>query len=181
MDRIGSVAENRERRGNQTLARLIAEVKAKNINPTHFLLIYFGFNDVPLKIQNQIRRDFYFLINNKKYRLEMNSGEEGDEIFIRWKSPNSSSSALYYTFSRFDETYVRQLTRGIIQGAYAKTLNKFVLNETNVQLNYLTSKNMEFTINIATGHQEFIGNALPETPRVDFESSHFITDGNEEA
>jgi hypothetical protein len=39
---------------------------------------------------------------------------------------------------------------------------------------YLSSKNMEFSINLATGQQEFLGNVMPGTPQLNFDEGLFI-------
>jgi len=172
------VIDRRGERGS-TLNHLINSLKRDHVNPTHFLLVSFSFSPdrVSAKTQNAIRRAFFQNLNENKYSLEISADE--DQISIKWKAVNKTSSTLYYCVSRLDETYVRQLTKGLVKSVFQKILEDNDLDLSEAQLNYLTSKNMEFTINLETGHQEFIGNALPSTPSIDWNAA--LSDNNREA
>jgi len=100
-----------------------------------------------------------------KYTLKLN---EDEELTIQWKSSNSTTSLLYYCTSRYEEAYVRQLTKGVIASAYNKIVDKLRMTTEQVSLNYIVSKNLDFQINLVDGSVQVIGNVLPDTPYIDF-------------
>jgi len=174
MDLLGNVQDTRDPRGNQTLVRLVNSLKASNVNPTHFLLIFFQFNRKTIRTSDQhsIRKMLFNYLNNKKYTININNNED-DQIFIKWKSQNEKSSIIYWSISRFEETYIRQLTKGLIQASYNSILSEFGITRNDLSLSYLTTKNMEFKFDLETGEQQFIGDAFPQTPVVDFPTQVF--------
>lgn len=75
---------------------------------------------------------------------------------------NAKSSIIYYTKSNLDETYIRQLTKSLVQGCYKEmmgTLEKNGWTDRDIQLNYLTTKNLEYTIDLRTGERSSL--AMP--------------------
>jgi len=129
MDSLGDVSRTKkDNRGNQTLARLINEIKAENISPTHFLLVNYQFStSVSDTVKNRIRNLMFNRLNGKTYHKTL--GLDGDVVFIKWNTHNKTSSNLFYTTSRFEETYIRQLTKGLITTLYDQILNKFKLTK----------------------------------------------------
>lgn len=170
MDSVGSIVKTS---GGSTLSHMIQAVRQQGILPTHFLLVNFGFrSQLPPKHGASFRKKFFNLINNHKYAMHLGPD---DDVHITWKSANTNTSMLYYASSRFEETYVHQLTRGLIKGAYFKILDELGLTTADVQLNYLTTKNVNFQINIEEGSVEALGNPapIPATPAVDWEHQNF--------
>ena len=58
--------------------------------------------------------------------------------------------------------------------AYEAAQKHFGLAEHDVGLNYIVSKNLDFTLDIASGQITNVGNVLPHTPYIDFSESHEI-------
>jgi hypothetical protein len=163
MDSVGQVSLGKEKRGNQTLQRLIEEIKTKNLAPTHFLLIFFTFKQgLEKKKQQKARRKFYECVNNQKCFVDVPGFE--DPLSLRWRSPNDTTSILYYTSSALGEEFIRQITRALVKNAYQRVLDDVGVTQTDVQVNYLAAKNVNWTINFVTGTQEFLGNASPRSP-----------------
>lgn len=156
----------------QTLSHLIGQLRRKSINPTHFLLVNFGYADISAREQGKVRRRFFELVNGKKFSLRLPNDDE--DIHITWKSENLQTSVLYYATSRFGETYIHQMTKALVKSAYERILQELDLKSTQVQLNYLATKNMNYQVNLANGAQEAFGtvdHSEPATPRMDWE--HF--------
>eukprot|EP01094_Clydonella_sp_ATCC50884_P023813 TRINITY_DN5797_c0_g1_i1.p1 TRINITY_DN5797_c0_g1~~TRINITY_DN5797_c0_g1_i1.p1 ORF type:complete len:330 (+),score=40.60 TRINITY_DN5797_c0_g1_i1:679-1668(+) len=171
MDQLGLVRTTVNR--GETLSRMINHLRDNHINPTHFLLLNFryGPNLKEKHKQYKVRTEMKKKIHDRPFRVVLG---EDDVIFIRWKCVNENSSSLYYATSRFDETYIRQLTRSLMQAVYKALLEDLQITDADLQLNYLTTKNMEFSINLATGEQQFIGDAFPHTPTINFETEEFV-------
>lgn len=153
-----------ENRGQQTLQKLIKEVRSKNLSPTHFLLIFFGFAIIKSSMRAKIRRLSFEKINEKDYSINI-SGDPDDKVNIKWKSHNQETSILYYSISRFDETYVRQLTKGLMKRVYEEIKDELKLTDEMFTMSFLTSKNLDFNIDLVSGSAESIGNVMPGTPR----------------
>jgi len=163
MDSLGDVSRTKkDNRGNQTLVRLINEIKATNLSPTHFLLVNYQFStSVSDTVKHRIRKLMYNRLNGKTYHKIL--GSDGDVVFIKWNTHNKTSSNLFYTTSRFEETYIRQLTKGLITSLYEEILKQFNLTSKNFQLTFLTTKNINYEINLDSGVEEVLG-VIPGTP-----------------
>jgi hypothetical protein len=112
MDSLGEVAHPGTRQHTQT--KLVEYLKTNDIAATHFLYIIFTydiryFNGDKQNLKAALRTRAFQLIQHK-YTHNIN-GNPDDQVFIHWKSPNKTNSSLYYSTCRFDEMYVRQLTK----------------------------------------------------------------------
>jgi len=87
------------------------------------------------------------------------SSDPHDIISLKWFSFNDVSSSIYYTTSRLEETYVRQLTKMIITKAMEDLLDTRkprYYKPDNFQINYITSKNLEYVVDLETGSQSSV-------------------------
>jgi len=121
MDSIGEVILANENRGSRTLQRLIDDVKRSGVQPTHFLHVSFRFSTQAKKKGSKVRKMLYKLIKNRMYRREI---AVDDEIYIKWTTLNEVTSTLYHTTSRFEETYVQQITRQLMTEVFHEILKK---------------------------------------------------------
>ncbi|PRP85602.1 hypothetical protein PROFUN_06391 [Planoprotostelium fungivorum] len=170
MQQLGEV-EN-ARGSGVTISRFIREIRERQIQPTHFLMVNFVFSrKLGSGQQQRIRQRAFSLINGRRFVRRM---ADDDEIHISWKSFNHTSSALYYAVSRYEETYVKQMTKALLGAVYTEIQQEEALELTDFGINYITTKNLEFTININNHQAEILG-AVPATPAsVDFENGMYI-------
>ena len=174
MDSVGALAPKKGGgRGNQTLPHLIQSLSQFQVYPTHFLLVQFCYRSgLNRSTMSEVRRLFFELLNGRLYTHTI-MGDD-DPLKLTWKSANTSTSMLYYTISRNEETYVHQMAKGLIKSIYNKILDDLDLDNADLQLNYLTTKNINFTINLTTGAQESFGqvNEMPVTPAIIWENGN---------
>jgi len=158
MDSIGDVVPLGDHRGSRTLQRLIDDVRQSGIQPTHFLHVSFRFSVEGKKKSSKVRKMLFEEIKNKRYIKRI---ADDDEVYIKWTTLNAQTSTLYHTTSRFEETYVRQITQEVLTKIFYFIIDTLQLTTNDVELSYLTTKNMNYEINLNTLEQVVIG-TLPQ-------------------
>lgn len=183
MEQLGQLGHG-GRGGGLSLSNMIHDLQEKGINPTHFLVLSFNFSAlIPRKTRNLFNKKFFKRINNQRFCHTIGPG---DEVHIVWQSPNASQSAFYYSVCRFEDTYFRQLTRGLIHGAFRKVLEELELSDDRVRVSYIPAKNTAFEIDLISGQavcsllhslmpQESVGFiGAPATPSINWESGEML-------
>lgn len=156
MDTVGHVDRIAATGGN-TMARLVRGLQTQRIMPTHLLLVNFTYHtELKRKHTSSIPKCFFKHIQTK---FEYRFSESEDPISIKWKSFNKGSSSVYWTVSRLEEAYVRQLTKGLMKKLIRSVEVELDLNPKNFQLSYITTKNLNYNIDIETGDEEAVANA----------------------
>lgn len=133
-----------------TLSRLVYEINANNIRPTHFLLIQLTYHkSLGENDRSRIKKMLSSLINFRRIIRNL-STDPDDIISIIWKSFNKENSSIYYTTSRLDETYVQQLTKQLMEETYEEMIREKVSHHKpgDFVLNYITSKNLEYVVDL---------------------------------
>jgi hypothetical protein len=175
MESLGNIAEigERDNRGNQTLSRLVDDIKAGGIKPTHFMLMALKFRrGIEKHKAANMRRNLFKVLNDVTYTHQM---PDEDPLSIKWRCRNKSTSTIYYTTSRFEETYVRQLTKGLVRGAFNESLTREALTDHDVRVDFLITKNINFKIDLESGHQDYLGTIEePRTPKLDINNRALV-------
>ena len=169
MDTVGSLQESKNGLGG-TISKLVREIRRQNLQPTHFLLVVFAFSPDIKTMQNTLRKAVFDKINGFRHEVQIQDDED-DIVHLTWRSVNKGSAMIYYTKSRFEETYVRQLTKGLIRSVHEQVLREFRLNEADFNINFIATKNLEYAIDITTGEVMAVGNpaTMPNTPMIPYD------------
>ena len=83
----------------ETLARMCEEIRRRNLQATHFLVVFFRWGKDAAKGDKTKFRQLFFKFVTKREVVEL---AEDDFVHLQWKSPNSKTSSMYYTTSRFE-------------------------------------------------------------------------------
>jgi len=165
MDAIGRV-EQIPKAGN-TLAKLVRSIEERKIIPTHFLILQFTYHaNLEKKFKQSIPTTFFENLNGKPYRVQF-SEVPGDSGEITWSSENIYQSSIFWTTSRLEETYVKQMTRGLLRKVFNEVHEKLHLNPGNFQLSMLINKNLSHVIDIEIREEAAVVRLAPNTPRPD--------------
>lgn len=148
-----------------SVARLIRDMEINRIKPTHFLLINFTYHArLEQRYKTRVTKALFGFLNGKKWQVTL--GDTEDPISITWKSPNINSSLIYWTISRLDEQYVRQMTAELLTTAHGHILQQTRLQPGNFQMTWIVAKNLNYSVDLAQAEDpQFMGALTANQPQ----------------
>lgn len=136
-----------------SVAHLMKYMEQDGIKATHFLFLSFSYKDcsVPSELlQRGVNKKFAEYLFWQEFSYGVGYNEE--PLKLRWKSfPRDifdSSSAVFWTVSRYADVYVEQMTKSLLEFAKAGFLKKEGLEEVNIQIDSIVLKNLNYKVNI---------------------------------
>jgi hypothetical protein len=174
---IGRVEDIRP--AGNTVARFVRGLDEGHIIATHTLIMQFTYHrSLDRSYHQSIPRAFFNALNGKKFTQNIN-GNPDDVVSITWKSFNKGQSQVYWTCCRFDEQYVRALTKGVIKKIHDQVCADMHLQPGNFQITSMPQKNIGYQLDLENGAEEVLMR-VPATPHPDMiEQEGFIADDDQ--
>jgi hypothetical protein len=173
---IGRVEDIRP--AGNTVARFVRGLDEGHIIATHTLIMQFTYHrSLDRSYHQSIPRAFFNALNGQKFKQNINNNPD-DVVSITWKSFNKGQSQVYWTCCRFDEQYVRALTKGVIKKIHDQVCADMHLRSGNFQITSMPQKNIGYQLDLENGAEEVLMR-VPATPQPDMiEQEGFIADDN---